>query len=269
MAVVDLGNCVLVLLPITAVLYADETWVLGDEFCAVFAVYVYSFVIGNILLINLLSFNKLIRCLLPLRTIAPTKKHKIVVTIIMLFFSLLSPIWIIYGLYIGNFMKTTFFRSQCTCSALFTENVQDWQKVIPMILSVVVNGIPCLVIVLTNAILVVYALKKSRSTVNKLNLLVVVLVTCSFLISIFPCFAYMQKMGTTHEDWGNDMTVRFVYFMTFLSAWSNPIVYLATNPSFREFTLKFICQFKVCNLKKQLLMRQSRVEDARTEEHTV
>ena len=30
LSVVDLANCILVLVPITTVLYADETWFLGD-----------------------------------------------------------------------------------------------------------------------------------------------------------------------------------------------------------------------------------------------
>ena len=235
LSVADLANCILVFVPITTVLYSNDTWVLGDTFCGVFAIYVYSFTVANIFLINVFSLNKLARCLLPLRTLAPSRKQKLAVTMVTLIASLLCPMWMLYGLYIGNFMEITFFKSQCTCSALFTTKVKDWQKSIPTFLSLTLTGIPCVVLVITNTILVVYAMRKSTNAVNRLNHLIVVLVTCTFLFSILPSFIMVLQTN----NWGENLAVRIAYFLTFINSWSNPVVYLVTNPSFRRFTSGF------------------------------
>ena len=236
LSVADLANCILVLVPIATVLYSDDTWVLGDTFCGVFAIYVYSFTVANIFLINVFSLNKLVRCLLPLRTLAPSRKQKLAVTMVTLIASLLCPMWFLYGLYIGNFMEITFFKSQCTCSALFTTQVRDWQKGVPTFLSLSLTGIPCVVLVITNTFLVVYAMRKSTNTVNRLNHLIVVLVTCTFLFSILPSFVMVLQTN----NWSENVAVRIAYFLTFINSWSNPVVYLVTNPSFRRFTSGFI-----------------------------
>ena len=69
LAVSDLISSVIVLIPVIISLYADSNWVLGDTFCKTSFGYKYVGIVANMVLINILSFNKLARCLFPLHVL--------------------------------------------------------------------------------------------------------------------------------------------------------------------------------------------------------
>ena len=59
LAVSDLVNTVLVLIPVIISLYADSLWIFGDTFCELSFAYKYVGFVANVTLINALSFNKM------------------------------------------------------------------------------------------------------------------------------------------------------------------------------------------------------------------
>ena len=82
LAVADICNCLLVILPILLYQYGkvSQLQIYGVKFNKIFACYRYTFLAANLLLVNILSLNKLLRCLFPLRNLVPTKRQKMFVT---------------------------------------------------------------------------------------------------------------------------------------------------------------------------------------------
>ena len=234
LAVIDLMNTVLILVPIITSLYAGDQWILGDTFCKVFYVYKYAGFTANVVMINILSLNKMMRCLFPLRNLDCSRTRKWVVTTITTLTSTIIPVYSCYRVILDDKFLVVFSASQCMCSSIQIAEAGGWHKVVYYFLAGSLNGLPCLVLCVTNSFLVIYALKKSNRTVNKSNIVIVVLVTASFLLFGLPYFAYSAKHGQTANN--NDSTLRIVTFTTFICLWSNPVIYLVTNRGFRTFT---------------------------------
>lgn len=139
-------------------------------------------------------------------------------------------------------LKTTnlihFSRSQCMCWLLQNSTPQIWHLVLDYLLSGMLNALPCLTLIGLNAYLVIFAVRKSTRSVNKMNIMVVVLITASFLVATLPYFIYFVIRGDVWSD--GDVILRFVTFVFFLAFWSNPVIYLATNKNFWNYTVRFI-----------------------------
>ena len=236
LAVSDIANTLLILIPVITSFYANTTWVLGDVFCQAMFLYKYIFTVANVILINALSLNKMMRCLFPLRILNSSRKQRVAVSVFTVVGSLILPIWSYYGVYVGNFLIVEFSSAQCMCWSVFAEDAENWQHNVGYLLAGMLNGMPCLVLCVVNSFLVGYALKKSNTSVNKMNIVIVVMVTVSFLLPMLPYYVYYMVAGGTWDN--HPEIVRFVTFIMFISLWANPPIYILTNRSFRIFTTR-------------------------------
>ena len=228
LALVDILNCILVLSPILIIQYEGNVWTFGDTLCKLSAAYRFTFLCANVFLINALSFNKLYRCFFPLRFLVPSKRKMYVVTIVMVLFSLIPVGWIGFGLARG-FNVAKFQPRRSTCEQTFTSSVPTVIQTIDKILLVLCLAMSCLTLIISNTTLVGYAIMKSNTRVNKLNILIVLFVTASFLLSFVPLLIVLfLRIREKPRD--------FAWAAVFLSSWTNPFIYVAVNPRFREYT---------------------------------
>ena len=167
-----------------------------------------------------------------------SKAKKWTVTLITAVTTLITPAYNFYKSTLKNIFAVQFSRSQCMCWIIQISQPESWHFILDYALSGLLNALPCLTLIGTNTFLVLYAVKKSTRTVNKMNILIVVLITASFLISSLPYFAYYMSSGDVWDD--SDGTLRLVTFAMFLVLWSNPIIYLATNRYFRRFLIRSV-----------------------------
>ena len=250
LAVADICNCFLVVLPILIYQYGMITKVeaYDETFNGILAGYKYVFFVANLLLVNVLSLNKLLRCLFPLRNLVPTKRQKIKVTIAAVIFSALPAIWIAYGIeahFLSVFQgpirrENRYFGAAYLGIIAYSANgMTHFQAVLNWGVILILNGLPCLTLVTINSTLVVVAVVKANSSVNKSNILTVVMVTVGFLLSVLPHFSELILVKTASSS-DEDVRKEITWSVAFLSTWINPFIYLAVNPSFRQFTAGFL-----------------------------
>ena len=248
LAVADICNCLLVLLPTMLTQYGqlNQTLIFKEPFYAALGCYRYLFFVANLFLVNVLSFNKLVRCMFPLRNIVSTRRQRITVTIVTVFVSFVPTFWTIYGLLTGFFYMDSKYTQMDYLGAAEVGNllysvyiIGDTNKIINYTIICILNFLPCITLVLLNSALVGYAVKKSNSAVNKKNFLIVVLVTIAFLLSVIPQFAdfLISSSSSNHP-----MYKEIAWSIAFLSSWINPLIYVAVNPTFRGFVKrKVLC----------------------------
>ena len=155
-AVVDISNCFFVGIPTITTLYAEGRWILGDTFCTVEFVYKYIFCIANMILINFLSLNKLIRCLFPLRNLYVSQFQRYSVSVVTAIVSLVSPMWSSYGALVDGFYVVVFSASQGMCWAEYAEDITKWQVTLELLTTALTTALPCLTLVFMNVLLVFY-----------------------------------------------------------------------------------------------------------------
>ena len=250
LAVADIGNCVLVLLPILLTQYGKLNGMLlfgsGDIFYKVVGSYINSFFVANIVLINILSLNKLLRCIYPLRNLYTTRSQRIKVTALTISLSIVPAFWHINRFSKGFETLNEVWRDLDYLGGRHVAEPKhddtDRNEIITDILYYLYIAIPSLTLIIFNSSLVVFAIQKSNNAINKKNLLIVVIVTAGFFISFIP------ELVSTHSPSYSAEYREFSFSLLWLSCWTNPFIYLAVNPSFREFT------------KKRLLCRRATVE---------
>ena len=254
LAVADLGNCFLVLLPTLLTQYGKlcHTMVFKKSFYTVMGCYSYSFIIANIFLVNFLSLNKLTRCLFPLRNLTTSKRHKNIVAGVTLLFSLLPTIWAIIDLAHGfrqldpSWRDMRYLGARDVGKLYLNFQKMTYSPLIPYLLLVILCALPCLTLVLTNSALLIFAIRKSNSTVNKMNLLVVVFVTLGFLISFMPEFLSQTLLKTLNSAPYSELG----WVALFFSIWTNPFIYFFVNPTFRRFTKNtFLCRERTSSFR--------------------
>ena len=239
LAVADICSCVFVLLPTLLLQYGklNDTILFVRIFVSIMACYQYSFFLANAFLVNFLSINKLVRCMFPLRNLDSSRRQRITVTIGTVFICLLPTLWLVYVIsggfqcvredwryidYLGAIKIGGSFPNKATIGPL--------RQMIGFVLGSVLIILPCITLMIFNAALIIFAVKKSNSGVNKRNLLIVVFVTSLFLLSILPYFLlYIPPLEFSPEY--KEMSWSFLYSST----WTNPFIYFAVNPTFRKF----------------------------------
>ena len=254
LAVADIGNCVLVILPFLLTQYGklNHTLIFGETFYTYLGSYLYTFFVANLFLVNILSLNKLERCMDPLRNMASTRYQRIKVTIFTVLVSSILTLWTVYGLVDGFLTISEEWRMKDYLGAARigkpyrNDAIGSSRKIIIFGLFFIFGALPCITLVIINSALIIFALKKSNSAINKRKLLMVVMVTVIFLISFIPHFLdlilgnYMTDLPLEYSE--------IAVSVAFLSVWVNPFVYYAVNPSFKEFT------------KRRLFVLKRRVE---------
>ena len=252
LAIADVGNCVMFILPILIIQYGKLDGVLvfgnGNTFYYVLGSYMHSFFVANIVLINTLSFNKLLRCVYPLRTLNTTKCQRIKVTVVTIIVSAMPVVRNIHGflsgqMYLEQFwQRDRYFGVRDILDPKFDSStvLGKHENVLYYLTVFVLLVIPSLTLITFNSALVLYAMKKSNTAINKMNFLVVLVVTTGFLISFIP-----QLVSMTYRS-ASPLYREIACSLTFLSCWTNPFVYLAVNPSFRDFTKNFLRRRPSC-----------------------
>ena len=236
LAVVDMVNGILVIVPATITFLADGKWLLGSVICSLHWAYKYCFLIGNIFLIISLSLNKMVRCLFPLRVLDSTFRQRITVTFFSLLPTLVGPARKIFAVYVTGTAKVRFSRAHGMCLAYEVEDgvEKHFQANVMKLTSVLLVVAPCFVLIISNLGLVVLAIRSARRNIKKGNIVIVVLVTAVFVISFAPFIVQFMAYG---ENFNNaSAEIRVGQLATVISSFCNPFIYLATNDAFRVFT---------------------------------
>ena len=236
LAVVDMVNGILVIIPATITFLADGKWLLGSFICSLHWAYKYSFLIGNIFLIIFLSLNKMVRCLFPLRVLDSTFRQRITVTFFSLLPTLVGPVRKIFAVYISGTAKVRFSPAHGMCLAYEIEDgvEKHFQASVMKVTSMLLVVAPCFILIISNMGLVVLAIRSARRNIKKGNIVIVVLVTAVFVISFAPFIVQYLAYG---ENFNNaSAEIRVGQLATAISSFCNPFIYLATNDAFRIFT---------------------------------
>ena len=111
----------------------------------------------------------------------------------------------------------------------FVHSSKQW-LISNIVVYVIFDIIPIFTLIAVNAALIIFAIKTANSSINKMNLLIVILVTVAFIISFLP--TCVDDAIIDIEKYG------LAQCIAFLSSWTNPFIYLAVNPHFRSFTFR-------------------------------
>ena len=200
LAVVDLCNCIFTVVPAIAVLYSEGKWVFGPDMCYAYAVNVFKFLVANVFLINVFSINKLVRCKYPLRNLNCSRGRKILVSLCTTIFSFSIIISQIVALSNGNLglVQDDEITPLNTCTTGKSEKSHRVSILISFIIATVYDGIPCLTLVTSTTMLMIYAIKKSNKPINKFNVFTVILVTATFFV-IIPTIHDLYR--SKHFSW--------------------------------------------------------------------
>ena len=238
LAVADIANCVLVVIPITVTVMNGMEWKLGRGFCVAIAHYNLVFLLANGFLLNALSLNKLLKCLFPFRMLDSTQKQRNIVTLFVVIFSIIPVIWTIYGASKGFFVESKNFEHLTGICNIADNNeieIPHMITIISYIVYALFNFGPCVSLITANTALVIVAVKKSNTTVNKANIMIVALTTAMFLVAGLPRFiTYIVGYCCMYPGRLFD---ELAWYILFSISWVNPFIYLATNKHFRDFTL--------------------------------
>ena len=248
LAVADICNCILVIFPILLNQYGkiNGSIILGIVFVKILTCYRYNFFVANLFLVNILSLNKLLRCVFPLRNFVTTKRQRIIVSTTIVFVSILPTIWTVYGLQGGFLSLPEWWKDPDYSGSVYigtlsyhAERNSNLESALHWIMIGMLNALPCLTLAILNTSLIVVALAKAKSTVKKTSILTVVLVTVGIQISILPHFVELIL-----KFFDKDLLAReeIVWSISYISTWINPIIYFLVNPTFRKFTgEKLLC----------------------------
>ena len=230
LAAADIGNCIFVLLPNIIALNSGWIWILGAKFCKLAAAYSYVLLEYNILLVNVLSLNKLLRILFPLRNLVSTFRQRLSVTLIIMTIGPGPMYWIVYNVIVEEqSLRLIFDNQRGLCSFERLEPAAKWIEVMDKLLSSIHILVPGAALVLLNLSLIIVAVMKSNHSVHKTNIFIVVLVTGCLSICAFPFFISRIKAKS------NDEFQRFAWFVLYSSSWMNTPIYISTNCTFRRF----------------------------------
>ncbi|XP_063677775.1 C5a anaphylatoxin chemotactic receptor 1-like [Bolinopsis microptera] len=226
LGITDILSTVVMVVPVTAVNFTGNQWIFGDFACIVIAFISRIPFIANILLIVGLNINKLYRVSYPLRSLEHMSnkvKGLWLVTVITL--ATINPF---LGLLFNNFTATLHFNSLASVCRLTNEVF-----LVVVIRFIIYIIIPGTILIITNTALVIIAFKKTQTSVNKRNIVVVLGVTFQFLIAFIP---YTLVLSVAFYIPVKDWVVRGAFSLLYTTCWFNPIVYYLNNPTFKEFT---------------------------------
>ena len=217
-------------------------WVLGDFLCG-FTAY-FSFLPGgcNLILVALLSANKLYRCLFPLRTLSIRTLHGVLVCGVAWFLSTLLFIELLI-------LKRgyTFYILVNQCFITDSRESAGYWKILRVINIFIYIAVPILTLTISNIWLLFIVFRKhllQRSTI-----LLVLTVSAVFWLS----WVWVMVSIFLRTIW----IFRMLLYMTFFNSWANPILYILTNESFKQYVIsinpfKFCCAQKVPNGPRQM-----------------
>ena len=207
----------------------------------VMSCYIYSFYVANMFLVNFLSVNKLIRCMFPLRNLDCSRRQRLTVTIVTILACSVTMIWQIYTISTGldilskNAMSTGYLGVEHMTTIINRCKMEQTEKFLSDLILIICLALPCLSLIILNSALIIFAVKKSNTSLNKRNLVIVIVMVSTFLLSFVPYFfVHFLDLASLEIS-------EMVAAIPFMSAWINPIIYFAVNPTFSTFVReKFI-----------------------------
>lgn len=231
LAVADLANGVINLLPVLFNTAMGNYWALGIPLC-MFNAYTHEApMIANAYFINMLQCNKIYRCLFPLRSLEVTKRQKLISTTIVGVASLA-----LYNIHVmvGGKILYLYIETVSLCDKkLVHEDTQIHGGEVTFL------GFPlaCAGLVISTVILICIAVSRSHRTINKTGIMCFVLMTLMFIVSYLPLFLCIidimpYSMGS------------FVLCLASLQSYTNPFIYYLSNPRFREFSNRTMRKWK-------------------------
>ena len=232
-AIADLGYTLVIIMPtIFTTTTMSDTWTLGNFTCEAIGVLQFVFAVGNIVMICALNVCKLTSLVYPFRSILHTVKSGYILVSFLWFLSLLYPLQII-----------AFDREIVYDKVLYRCATGDRIGTVWEILIVVNSGllmlIPLLVIMVSSIWLLVIISRDSFSNRRKRarGVLVVLTVSAVFFISWFPMLSY-----NIHHlfSYPSEIHYKIAVFFIFINTASNPLLYLLTSRSFKDFLLNML-----------------------------
>lgn len=244
LAVVDTANCLMVLLPQLVQQHGKlQGFVLfnNNTFHDVYASYFFLFLTANGVLVNFLSVNKLLRCVFPLKNLHCSFRQKVALSVVTYLLSIIPTIYVAYG-WADGFMSASeeklsdldYLGFHGFGNSEFKENVTSMQRNGLHAILVIFNALPCVTVIALNLTLIAFAAKMSNAGIKRTNIVIVIMVTASFLISVFPNF--ITQIFSESQAFKE---VSLVLLFTISAV--NPFIYFALNPTFRKFSMDFLC----------------------------
>ena len=236
-SVADLLNCIFVLLPTLTTQFIGH-WIFGESFWFVHFAWRYSFFVANILLLNLLSLNKLLRCLFPLRTLSSSRKQRLVVTMATVIWSVIPICWTLVLWSMGYMTADVDSRNMGAfrIGNTWLKETQYTGLIRKVLMGLaLMTGTLCLTMAVSTTVILVYAVKMTNRPVVKKNIFTVIAICIVFLLTYLPgCIWYAI------QSW-DAVLAEFLWSVSFLSVWINPFIHFIGNQSFRKFTVNTVC----------------------------
>ena len=220
--------------PTAVVSNIANRWVLGDFLCGFTAYFSFLPAGCNLILVALLSANKLYRCLFPLRTLSIRTFHGVLVCGVAWF---LSTLLFIELLILKRGYK--FYIPINRCSITYYRDSADYWKILEFINATIYVAVPILTLTISNIWLLFIVFRKhllQRSTI-----LMVLTVSAVFWLSWVWVLVFQVVPLNSRTIW----LIRMRQYMIFFTNWGNPILYILTNESFKQYA-KSINPFKFC-----------------------
>ena len=225
-AIADLGYTLVIILPtIFTTTTMSDTWTLGNFTCEAIGVLQFSFGVGNIVMICALNICKLTCLLSPLQSTLRSLKSGYILVSILWMLSLVYPAQLVL-------LKRDMSYEPLLYRCMTTDRDGTIWTTLDTVNSGIFMLIPLLGILITTIWLLIII---SRITyTNRQGVLVVLTVSSVFIISWCPLLSYniyhlFSYPSETHYKIG--------VFFIFINAASNPLLYLLTSRSFKDFLL--------------------------------
>ena len=220
-------------------------WVLGDFLCGFTGYFHLLTGIANMILVSMLSVNKLFRCLFPMRTLSINTFHGVLVCGVAWFIST-----VIFMEYIILKKGYKFYTSinRCFTKGYGTDSADYW-KILGSINIVLFVAVPIITLTISSIWLIFIVFRKhllQRSTI-----VMVLTVSAVFWLSWVWMVVYLLGLKTI---W----VFRMIHYMAFLNNWANPILYILTNESFKRYVTS-ITPFKFCCVQEMPNLPRKRV----------
>ena len=237
LAVADICNCILVLLPILLTQYGklNDTLLFGETFYITLGCYMFTFYVANIFLVNFLAVNKFVRCLFPLRNLDSSRRQRIAVTIVTIMACSAPIVLQIYNLSQGiltlndNAMYADYFGVAWSNTITIKCKMGQAEQIIDYLIMFTIIVLPCVSLIIFNFALVILAVKNSNTSINKQNLLISILMIFTFLSSYLPyLLVYLLKSKSLEAE-------EIAVVIPNLTVWNNPLIYFAVNRTFKTF----------------------------------
>lgn len=188
----------------------------------------------NSLLVSLLSLNKFVRCQLPLQTLGiGTSIGWKVVTVVWV--AALLPMVLVVVL---KDTLTFYYEARLlSCTISGAEGL--WVPIFGGY-TLLYFYCPLFVLLLSNLGLILLVKLSRRQTLHNNNILVVVAVAGTFLLTLTPWLVSRRMRFGKDTESGIGIFEVIGHYIIVLSSWANPIIYIGTNKSFRRYVLQVL-----------------------------